>query len=349
MRSDFAQAGMVSRAQISVGEAPMGPIRMRVRRGRMRERVRIIATCLAVTALLGAGVAVGARIYSGFHVTFVGNRIIASYHTLETVRYPTKASFRDATAHATFPTVFPVGLPAGARVENLVAIPARHPSAIVIGYRSPFGRPLVTALLFDAASLDVDSGTSLAGMHGPFYHFQIGAEIVVLGNRSSALVDNIKASMLASSPTQSLAATEAMLPSITVVGNAADLPTAWRLVPNDATAVLIGSDYTRMISRLAARAAALPNYNDITSNLTADANGSVENPSTLYFHPIGTAISANGVQAINAVLHGARCSCDILFEQTGPAAYVVWKIANHPSTAIAKFAVDAKTLKITSE
>lgn len=357
MPSDFSMSGRIARDAIPVPALAMDAIRLRSHRGRARGRARTIAACAALS--LGAvGVGVGAKIYDGVHVWLAGGKVSSVFHSGVLMRQPTASDLQAAIAHATFPIVFPVGVPAGSRVNMVTLGPIERPSAITISYQNAASGFKASFVLLDPAVVDTEGAVPPAGsVHSTAraaYHWRVGGEVVVVraDGISQPDLDAIKAAMAASSPSASLAATLAMLPTITVLGGTVRLDAAERLTPPNGRGVLLDEASVRSIAGLVAHGKPILDWRLTYLDKIEYRNGDLSKAVVVRRPPV-IAIPTDGVRAIDAVLRTpalrgkrAACGCEILFHQPSRSAYWVWVIPMSPSASGRKFAVDATTFAV---
>jgi hypothetical protein len=135
MSSDFAAAGRIARELILVPDVPFQSIRRRARSAQTRGRLAVLATCVAISgAVVAAGTGVGAKLYGGARMWLQGDKVASAIDSGVYMRDPVGSELRDAIAHATFPVVFPVGLPPSSRVRAVTMAPLGHPSIITVSY-----------------------------------------------------------------------------------------------------------------------------------------------------------------------------------------------------------------------
>jgi hypothetical protein len=353
MHSDFSTKGRHMRDSIEAPAVPLESIRDRSRTAGAHSRLRTFAAAIVIAlSAVGAATVVGAKIYNGVHFWFSGGRVAAEIHSGVLLRQPIAADLRNAIARATFPVVFPAGIPAGTRVNLVTAAPIDRPSAITIGYQNPNGFKSSFALL-DPAVVTPDAASipkigARLGM-GSYYNWRQGGEIVVVGSKiSPAVLDRIKAATAKVSAADSLAATEAMLPKITVIGTTVRLEIAERYAPPNGRSVLVSDEYFGSVAAFAK--AAKPLLDNRIIRMTNLAPGDARLMKATIEPPTEIAVPAGGVRAIEAVLQTPENrydrNCEILFNQPNSGTYWVWKIPLAPSGPVKKYAVDAKTFAI---
>lgn len=355
MSSDFSARGRSVMESIAVPALSMEAIRRRSHRDRRRGRVRAAAAC-AVLSLGAVGAGVGAKLYDGVHVWLAGGKVTAVVPSGMLMREPTAPELRNAIAHATFPVVFPVGVPAGSRANMVTLAPLGRPSAITISYQGP-GFTAAFALA-DPAVVDADgaapSDPALPPMRAA-YHFRVGGEVVVVSAKgiSAADLDRIKVAMAKTSPAESLAQTARMLPKLTVLGGAVRLDPAERVRPANGSSVLLDEASIRSIPGLIEKAKPMYDWRITSIDKVGYKNGAMATGAADR-RPRAIAISADGVRAIDAFLrspaergHRGACGCEILYHQPNRATYWVWKIPLSSHGTARKYLVDAKTLAVT--
>lgn len=351
MSFDFSAQARSARDLIPVPAVPMDAIRGRSNAARKRGRLRALVACAAIFVVaVGAGAGVGAKIYDGVRVRLAGGSAQMRMHSALMLRQPTASELRGVVARATFPVVFPAGLPAGTRVDAVYATPDGRPRAIFIRYLNPAGDG-GSFVLLDPDVVETDGAFLKASASlGDAYDWRVGGEIVLTGKNSISPdgVARVKAAMANVSPAQSLAATEAMLPTVTVLGDPVRLQIAERIRPQNGRSVLLSPNELRSISRLAKRRA--PVLDSRTFHLTRIpyANGQIDYRKARGRRSTAIGVSASGVRAIDAVLRSAggakRCGCEILFNQPNGTTYWVWTISMSGPAVAKKYAVDARTL-----
>lgn len=368
MQSDFSTMGRAARNAIAVPDIRMDVIRRRSYQAASAWRMQALAACAALTvAALTVGIGFGASIYQGLRVWLSGGKAAITFSSMEIVRQPTASELRDLVGRATFPVTFPVGLPYDGGGMDFVVAPARHPSAIMINYKSD------TIALLDPAV--VDGENLLPGGAGQtVYHWTTGGELVLVTSKSISPeeADRIKASMSGVTPEQSLAAMEKLLPTVLVLGTidvfaapqGRNLPTlvaashggilavAERLAPTGSQSVLINPAHVRSLSQLAENGQPLMDSRNLYADKIGSKNGPPDLARAAWSQTTDVAVAPNGVRALVAVLRAAgvsgdACDCMLLFNQANAgSAYRVWKISKAPAPAVESYRVDATTFAV---
>jgi len=358
MHSDFAAKGKAARDLIAVPELSMESIRRRSRAAAARGRTRALALCAAVCLIVfGASVGFGARIYEGVRVWLTGGKAAIVVNSFVLVREPTAADVHKAVAQATFPAVFPVGVPAGTHVSMFMFAPAEHPNTITIQYRNDVAHFNVGISLFDSSVVNTDAALLPTGSaRPPFrqgYQWQVGRETVFVPKEhvSSVLADEIKTAMMRASESGSLAVTDAMLHKVIVVGLASKLANAAeRYAPPNSRSVLLDRKQVQRLPRLARENESFFDTRTVYLSNIPSVHGDPDYLKATLRWPKTIAITAAGIRAIDAVLRssGTRndCGCEILFDQPDNATYWVWKLPLTGSAGVRKYAVDAKTFAV---
>jgi hypothetical protein len=356
MSSDFSAKGRSARDLIPVPDLPLNAIRSRSHAARARGRLQAIAACAAIAAgAIGAGSGLGEKVYDGVRVWLSGDKVAVAMTSFVMVRQPTAADLRDTIAGATFPVVFPAGIPADSRVAMLAASPPGHPSAIVVSYHTHPGGDGPTFVLLDPAVVDASGGgvRAASARFGAVYDWRTGGEIVLAAKRGLAPGDigRIKAAMATSSPRQSLAAIDSMLATVAALGGPNRLELAERSAPRTGRSVLLDQAQVRSIPRVAQRGTPIRDGRAFRVTQVPYANGQMDYRKMRAVASGVVAVPPNGVRAIDAVLRsagGGDCGCEVLFHQPSAATYWIWTIPMTGPPAAKKYAVDAKTLAVTA-
>lgn len=341
MPADFSALAKSARLQISVPSADIEAIRERSEASGARARFRRLVVWIAISLGVLGSAAAFASIGGGVHLWLTGNGVKAIVESFTTVRDPMPADVERIVSHATFPVVFPVGVPRTAHSWWIAYSPADKPDMITIQYRDALGKPYLSVTLVDNAKIRRDIGQMPAGpaqaKTTKGVHWQIGAETVIAQSRhvSESDIAGIKAAMQTQSPAHSQAVFEAMLPKIVieqVQPRVADV--AERIAP-PGNNVLLGKWDLHQIPTLAAKGKALRDGRTVNITNIPQVHGKPDYRHATLQWPKAIAIPANGVRAVASALRnakiGPKCDCAVLVHQSA-ATYSVWKI-------------DAKTLQ----
>jgi len=357
MGSDFSAMGKAARAQIRVPELSIESIRERSHTAATRERTRALIVSLVIgLAVLGAGAAFGEKLYNGVRVWLSGGKVALVISSFTMVREPTAADLRSVVAHATFPVVLPVGLPAGTRVTMLQFAPADRPSFIIVEYQNKQANFSAGFSLFDTAGINPNFATVPAGAFQPSFRvvhqWRVGREAVQVPNISSQDASRIEAAMKRTSPADSYALTDAMLRRVIVLGGTSELAdVAERYAPLVGRSILLDRRLIRRIPSLVQQGKPVVDDRTIYLSNIPTVHGEPDYSKATLRWPSVVAVPAAGVRAINAVLRytGARgnCACRILFNQPDNTKYLIWTIPLSASAPVARYSVDAKTLVVT--
>jgi hypothetical protein len=355
MSFDFSAQARSAREAIAVPDVPLGAIRSRARTAHAHERMRLLAASAALVVALGAGSVAGAKLYSSVRVWLGGGKAALTVKSFDGVREPTSAEFRTAIAHATFPVVLPVGLPEGTRVTAVFSTPAGHPSALVISYANGRTRTNASFVLVDPAVVDL--GGRLLEMQNAspkdVYDWRAGGEVVLMPKTVSASqAKTVEAAMRSATPAATLAATEPMLPAITVLGGPNRLELAEHHRTPGVRNVLIDHAQTLSVSGLAAHGQPVRDMRIFHVTEFPYVNGEPDYSRAKGWNERRIVIPPGGVRAIAAVLRSlpggaAACTCEVLFSAPNAATYRIATIPLAGTEPVRVYAVDARTLAVT--
>ena len=359
MDFDFAAMAKRARAQVSAPDVPMNLIVARSRDARSRGRVRAIVLSGALSlATIGTAAAFGTSIYEGVRLWISGNRAAVVINSFAMVNDPTANDLRSAVAHATFPVVLPIGLPAGTRIVRIWYAPAARPNILGLDYQDAQTKLRSGIALFDSSAINSrDTVLPTGSLRPPFqesYHWQLGRETVLVLKRTISLpdVERIKAATMTVGPTASLAVTERMLSKATILGLAPSLPQiAARYASSSGHSVVVGPQMLRSIPDLAKRGDPMLDTRTVYFSNIPSLHGEPDYSRATLRWPRVIAISAAGVRAIDAVFRstgaGNNCNCAVLFNESNAKTDRVWEISEFSVTALKKYSIDTRTLAVT--
>jgi hypothetical protein len=374
MQSEFSTMAKTARDLIAVPELRMDVIRRRSHAAAAAWRVQALAACAALTlAALTVGIGIGANIYEGLRVWLSGGKAVVTFSSIEIVRQPTASELRALVGRATFPVTFPVGLPYDGGGMDFVVAPASHPSAIMMNYKSD------TIALLDPSV--VDGEKLLPGSPGQaVYHWTVGGELVLVTSKSISPeeADRIKAAFSGTSPAESVAAMEKLLPTVMVLGTidimaapeggarkggrnlpalvvtgrANILAAAERVAPAASQSVLINPAHVRSLWQLAKNDRPLMDSRNLYADRIPTKDGRPDLTRAVWSQTNTVAVPADGVRAIVAVLRssavkeGSPCDCVLLFNGANAGAYRIWKISPAAVPDVVPYTVDVATLAV---
>jgi hypothetical protein len=359
MHSDFSALGKSAKALIPVPKVPMDAIRGRARAATRQARLRAIIACGAIALIvLGAGTGLGARFYDGVRVWLSGGKAALTIHSFVMVREPTASDLQRVVARATFPIVFPVGVPAGSRMTMLIFAPAQRPNFVEVSYHNGPANFNVGFSLIDAAAINTDESTLPADSwrrpSAADYQWRVGRETVwapKFAHISLSDLNRIEAAMMKASPASSVALTEATLRKITVLGVRPELAdVAERHAPASGRSVLLDPPLTRRIPTLAQQGEPVVDDRIIYLTNIPLLNGQPDYTKATLHWPRIIVVPVTGVRAIDAVLRftrsAANCGCAILFSQARNARYLISELPLSAPSNVQKFSVDAKSFAV---
>jgi hypothetical protein len=356
MHSDFSATGRSALERLAVPPLHMGAIRAAVRKSEIRDRVRAIAACVALAGAVGAA-GLGEKIYDGIHVWLHGSNAVVQVRSMSMTWGPSSADIRNAISTATFPVIFPVGLPAGTRVTRFTTAPAQHPNTIVIEYLNKSAHFNAGFTLIDSRAVSIDStrAPSVGIQFGDVYRWRIGGEMVIVSEQAISALDarRISTEMKNTTPGGSLAVTERLLWKTIVLGKsheAADI--ADDLAPPGSRSVLLDRSHMALVPDLAMHGKPMLDSRTVWLSNIPSVNGQPDYSKATLEWPDVIAIPANGVRAIDAVLRSPGVArdgcCAILFKQRDPSTFWIWEIPMKAPGNVSKFSVDARTFAVTA-
>jgi hypothetical protein len=347
MRADFSDMGRAARELIAAPVVPMEAIRGRAQAARVRDRARMLIACVALAvSALAATVGLDGRIYEGIRIWLSGGKAAIEVRSLVFVSNPTSPDLRRAVAQATFPVILPVGVPGGSRIIRIGFAPADRPNSIYVQYRH--SRFNVGFLLVDSADVNAGQAFMPTGVARPqfgnVYQWRVGGETVIVPQKASISADDIErveAAMMKTTPSDSLAANEAMLYRIINLSGLSQIAdVAQHVAPPRGPSVLVGRALLASIASLAQRRKPLLDRRTVYLSNIPSVHGRPDFSKAALRWPNVAVISANGVRAIDAVLRstpGGRCGCEILFHQLSPQSYWIWTIPTATGAPVKKY------------
>lgn len=347
MPSEFSSAGKAALRALPVPPLVMNSVRARAREHRSRAGFRrmVAGVMLSVGVVGAATVAVVKN--PGVDLWVSGNKGAIVMHSLEWIRSPRAAEFRAAVAHAKFTIIYPMGLPADAKLVDMEVAPQGEPTSAMLDYRGPGGFH-AQFILADASIVNATT-FSAAGGRPQFGHvdtWRVGDEVVVVpkGVLSSDEIDRIKRAMGATSAAASAADVQNRLIPFIVLGGIDRVITAERYAPSTGRNVLIDDSQVHLLPVLISRRDPL-----LDSRIRLVSGFTYKDGKMLSARarPAGrasddVAIDVSGMKAIESALraHGmAHCRCDVLYHH-GARAYTIWTLPRGRG-AVAKYVVPA--------
>lgn len=353
MPADFSTAGRTARERIPVPAVPLEIIRERSRADQRRAGMRkaILCATLAVAAV-GAAAGFSSRIYDGIRVWLAGSKAAIEIRSLVTVSDPTATDLRRVVAHATFPVVLPVGLPAGSRIIRIAFAPAAHPTSLFVQYKN--GRSGLSAgfLLTDSSAVNTPGLLLPSGAarprFGEVYQWRTADQSVIVPQASgisSGDINRIEAAMANASPATSLAESETLARRIIVLGGFFEVAdAAERIAPSQGESVLVDRGHLRQLASLVKNHQPMLDSRTVYLTNIPSVRGRPDFSQATLYLPKVVVIPANGVRAIASVLQSSsspkECNCEVLFHQVDRNVYQIWKIPIAVGAPVRKYTVD---------
>jgi hypothetical protein len=360
MHSDFSAIAKLEREGIAVPATPLETIFSRSRALRSRDRLRMVLTCGALIGAIGAGT-VAPKLYDGIQFWMHGDRWAVIVNSMAIMSPPSATDLRTVTASATFPVVYPVGLPAGTHLIRAIYAPADHPTSITLQYLNPRSGLQSDFTLVDPRAVNATAFPA-AGDRRPHFaelrqrQWRVGSETVIAfqGNARPSYAQAIERAMLAATPSESLSATENTLWRLRVLGGTYELANAADRIAPESGGVLIDRGNLRLIPKLAR--ANRPLLAARTTYLThipyVNGQPQYNRASLSWEHTV--AIPADGIRAVAAVMAAADESgrwtdcCEILYAPSQDGSYTLWTLPVSGSVPVKKYLVNAETYRVTS-
>lgn len=357
MPFDFRAMSKAAREAIVVPDVHIEDIRSRARAESLQIRARILAAGIAACVVVaGASMAFGGKVYQGVRLWLNHGKVRVSVSSLVMMRYPMMPDVLSMTRRATFPIIYPVGIPAGSRIDMALFAPQDHPNAVDISYHNERAHFDVGFLVFDSSAVEA-TGTPPLGVSmsiaGGVYQWSVGRETVIVpkSHISSEDANRVRAAMMAATPAGSLNGLMPMLRHVSVQDPASALEqVAERYAPPSGQSVLLEPHELLQIPQLVRDAKPWLDQRTVYLSDIPLVHGEPDYSKAKLSWPKVPVITVAGVRAIAAVLQAtgpADCSCGILFHQLSARTYWIWEIPVRPSAPVQRFSVDAKTLTIT--
>lgn len=363
MPSDFAKVGKQLETTIPVPELPIASVRNRARTESAQYRARVlIMSVLAAIAILGSGTVLASIDYGGVRLWLSGNRAALVMRSFTSIHSPTADDLRRIAANATFPVVFPAGIPKGMHLDMLFISPAAHPNFMLLQYRNGRTGSTWGLLLFDSATVTTGEMPTLPNgekpLSGPVSQWTVGRETIVTSDPfvRSHLVE-IKDATSRLTPAQSLAQTLPTLYRITVLGGLDSLAdAAEEIAPAQGRSVLVDRGNLAQIATLAREHKALFSIRTVTVDNLPTVGGKPDFAHQKSHVSKELALSADGVRALATVLSSNPCAnagrmgsgytCEMLINELRGRAYWIWTLPLNSSTPPTKYIVDPTTFRM---
>jgi hypothetical protein len=213
--------------------------------------------------------------------------------------------------------------------------------------------------LFDASLVNHGEAPTLPNGEklklGQVTHWNVGQEtVIVLGVGQQA---EMKAAMSGITPAESLARTLPMLYRITVLADQDRLADAAEAIaPSQGRSVLVDRGHLGQIARLAQSHKPLLFVRATIFDTFPIIAGKPDVGHAKTHRATKTAVSADGVRAIAAVLASHACgsggrtgngfTCEMLINERSGRAYWIWVLPLNASTRPTKYAVDSTTFHV---
>ncbi len=361
MPSNFAEIGKQLQTAMPVPEFPTASFHNRLRTANARHRSQLlIMSAIAAITILGSGTVLAAVLFGGVRLWLFGDKAAVAIHSFTVITNPNAEDLRRVTADATFPVVLPVGIPKGTHLHNLFFSPANHPNFIDASYEGKTTGASTQFLLVDASTVNHGEAPTLPNGQklpmGQVTHWNVGKEtVVVLGPGQQ---EEVKAAMARVTPAASLAQTLPLLYRITVLGGDEKLAnTADRIAPLTGHSTLIDRGHLSEIAGLAQSRSPMTVIRTNTIDDLPTVGGKPDFAHAKSHHTMETAVSANGVRAIAALLATRVCgsggkmgsgfTCEFLINESSGHAYGIWVFPLNATTPPTKYEVDATTFRVT--
>ena len=305
MPSDFVQRARVAYATLPVPPIPLAGIRARTHRRDRRQRATIAAAGAAVVvASFGLASGAGAAIKDAIRVWISGGTAAVDVRGMTLTKHPMRADLAGVVARATFPIVFPVGLPKGMRLWRVIVAPSDHPTTISVEYMS--GRvSSIGFTLIDAST--IHAGNAPAGLpNQPVQRWIAGREVVIVPAARAGQTAPIERAMQSATPATSLAANDLLTARIISLDAPLDVQAAAERIATDERSVLLDSRHLSLVPSLARAGRPLLDDRTVTLTNIPHVDGSPDYQHATLRFSRGTAVSGTGVREIATYLRRHR-------------------------------------------
>lgn len=363
MPSDFAEAGKRLETAIPVPELSIASIRNRARVESAQQRARaLVFSVVAAIAILGSGTVLAAMNYGGVRLWLSGDKATLLMRSFTTINAPSADDVRRVAASATFPVVFPAGIPSGMHLYMLFVSPADHPNFMLLQYRNGRTGSSWGFLLFDSSRVNAGEIPTLPNgqkpLSGRVTHWTVGRETIVTSDPFVRThVAEVQAAMSRLTPAQSV---EQMLPMLYRViplgGLSRVIDAAEAIAPAQGRSVLVDRGNLGQIAMLAREHKALFSIKTITVDNLPMVGGKPDFAHQSSHVDKELALSAGGVSALATVLStnvcgsagtmGGSFTCEMLINERRGQPYRIWVLPLNSPTPTAKYTVDATSFRI---
>ena len=356
MHADFHDLAKEAKANLLVPEVPLERILMRSEQVGARGRLRSVFYAAAISlATVGTAAALSTGMFRGVQIWIDGNRGTVAVHSFAMMREPTRAAVQRVVAKATFPVIFPLGLPPDARVSRLTYAPEDRPNAFFIEYRGRSWKR-ATLAIFDSSAVHSGSA-SMPGGQGVSFHDSVswnnGRETVLAlkGAFSARTIDQIKKATAHATADSSLALASPMFSKAIVLGTAPELAQiADRYGSGNRGAVVIGPQLVRTVPAMAVRHQPLLDSSLVILTNIPSVQGQPDYAKATLRWPRTIAISSDGVRAIAAVLQTAGgaegCGCDVVIARPAGQPFEVWEVSSKNIAVARAYVVNPATFSV---
>lgn len=313
MPVEFSSAGREARERIQTPTVPLAGIRHRAGAADRRQRVAFASVLAAlVFASVSVGTGAAQRAYQGIRIWISGSRGAIQVRSLAIIRDPMADDIRAVARSATFPVIFPSGVPARTRVVRILYSPADHPDTITVQYAPVRGRQFGVTMV-QTSSID-HNGLPAGSREATITLLRAGRETIVTP-AAYPLPAFLKFDEPAS---KSERANETFAAPIHIMeSHAPVIVAAERIAGANSGAVLIGRQIVSQIPRLARKRKALLDDRHALLTDIPTVKGMPDYANATMRWPKSIALDKRGVQAVNAFLQHHPCTCPMLVIPSG--------------------------------